>query len=48
MKSRLQAMVDSGVITQEQADQRLESMQEKMENWKPKNRFDKRFYKGFK
>ena len=43
MQSQLQAMVDSGVITQEQADQRFDNMQNRFENGFGK----KGFHRGF-
>ena len=43
MESHLQAMVDNGIITQEQADERLRNMQEKIDN----GGMRKGFHKGF-
>jgi len=34
MQTRLQVLVDGGIITQEQADSRLETMQDRLENGK--------------
>jgi len=42
MQAQIQAMVDNGVITQEQADQRLQSMEDRLENGEGK------MWKGFK
>ncbi len=43
LQERLQAMVDNGVISQEQANQRSQFMEERMTN----NEMDKGFHKGF-
>jgi len=55
LQSRMQVMVDNGVISQEQADERLEFMQNRFENREmgermgegPREGFRK-FHKGFK
>ena len=45
MKTQLQVLVDKGVITQAQADLRLQFMQQRMEN--KAGRMGKRFMRGF-
>lgn len=47
MKSHLQVLVDKGVITQEQADKRLQIMQERLQNGKMGRGFSKSFGMGF-
>lgn len=43
MQFHIQALVDNGVITQEQAEQKFQFMENKLENAK----FGRRFHKGF-
>jgi len=47
LQSRLQIMVDNGVITQEQADQRLQFMEERFTSGEMGGCFHKGFGKGF-
>jgi len=55
LQSRMQVMVDNGVISQEQADERLEFMQNRFENREMGERMGegaregfRKFHKGFK
>jgi len=47
MKTYLQALVDKGVITQEQADKRLQIMQDRLTNGKMGRGFHMGFGRGF-
>ncbi len=47
LQARLQAMVANGVITQEQADQRLQFMEERFASGEMEECFHKGFGKGF-